>query len=63
MCREAPFELRREIGDDWWRNERTGELLRALFAEGTKPTSEEIAGRIGFDPLDTRPLVVELTAV
>ena len=28
--------------------------------EGTKPTSEEIAGRLGFDPLDTTPLLHEL---
>ena len=55
--------LRREVGEDWWHNEQTGEILRALFAEGTKPTSEEIAGRLGFDPLDTGPLVAELTAV
>jgi hypothetical protein len=52
--------LRREIGADWWRSEGTGEVLRELFAEGTKPTSEEIAGRLGFDPLDTTPLVAEL---
>ena len=38
----------------------TGELLQALFAEGTRPTSEEIADRIGYDPLDTAPLVEEL---
>jgi hypothetical protein len=51
-----------EIGEDWWRSEQTGEILRELFAEGTKPTSEEIAGRLGFDPLDTAPLVAELSA-
>lgn len=53
--------LTREVGDDWWRRPKTGERLRALFAEGTRPTSEEIAARIGFDPLDTRPLVAELS--
>jgi hypothetical protein len=52
--------LTAEIGDDWWRNTQTGVLLRSLFAEGTKPTSEEIAGRLGFEPLDTAPLVAEL---
>jgi hypothetical protein len=51
-----------ELGDDWWRNAQTGDILRDLFAEGTKPTSEEIAGRLGFDPLDTGPLVAELSA-
>ena len=52
--------LRGSIGEDWWRRPETGELLRALFAEGTRPTSEEIADRIGYDPLDTAPLVEEL---
>ena len=54
--------LAREVGSDWWRSTETGDRLRALFSEGTKPTSEEIAGRIGFDPLDTEPLVSELRA-
>jgi hypothetical protein len=54
--------LVREVGDDWWRSERTGEILRELFLEGTRPTSEEIAGRLGFEPLDTGPLVADLSA-
>jgi hypothetical protein len=54
--------LRREVGDDWWRSTGTGEILRGLFAEGTRPSTEDIARRIGFDPLDTGPLVAELTA-
>jgi hypothetical protein len=51
--------LRREIGDDWWHSEQTGDLLRSLFAEGTKPTSEEIAARLGYEPLDVGPLLAE----
>ena len=54
--------LRREVGDDWWRSTATGEILRGLFAEGTRPSTEDVAGRLGFDPLDTGPLVAELTA-
>jgi len=54
--------LRGEVGEDWWRNVETGERLRSLFFEGTRPSSEEIAGRLGFDPLDTAPLVAELSA-
>ena len=54
--------LARDVGDDWWRRPETGELLRGLFHEGTRPSTEEIALRIGFDPLDTAPLVSELTA-
>jgi hypothetical protein len=49
-----------EVGDDWWRSARTGELLRDLFAEGTRPSSEEIAERLGCEPYDTAPLVAEL---
>jgi hypothetical protein len=52
--------LRSEVGEDWWRNSATGEILRALFAEGTRPSSEDVARRLGFDPLDTGPLVAEL---
>jgi hypothetical protein len=50
-----------EVGEDWWRSPATGQLLRDLFAEGTRPSSEEIAARIGFEPHDTAPLVAELT--
>jgi hypothetical protein len=51
-----------EVGADWWRNPKTGVLLTDLFREGTKPTSEEIAARIGFDALDTKPLLHEIGA-
>ncbi|HLX19396.1 MAG TPA: hypothetical protein VKR23_04520 [Gaiellaceae bacterium] len=54
--------LRQEVGEDWWRSTQTGDILRELFAEGTKPSSEEIAGRLGYDPLDTSPLVADLSA-
>jgi hypothetical protein len=52
--------LRDRVGEDWWQSAETGELLRELFWEGTRPSSEDIAGRIGFDALDTRSLVGEL---
>jgi hypothetical protein len=52
--------LRREVGQDWWRRTGTGDLLRDLFLEGTRPTTEDVAARIGHDPLDTAPLVAEL---
>jgi hypothetical protein len=54
--------LEREVGEEWWASEQTGDRLRELFREGTRPSSEEIAGRIGFDPLDTGPLLMELGA-
>jgi hypothetical protein len=49
-----------EVGEDWWRSPETGERLQALFSEGTKPSSEEIAARLGYDALDMRPLLAEL---
>ena len=49
--------LSREIGPEWWCDPRTGDFLRELWAEGTRPTSEEVAGRLGYEPLDTGPLV------
>jgi hypothetical protein len=52
----------REVGEDWWRDEETGERLRALFREGTRPSSEDVAARLGYQPLDTAPLLRELGA-
>jgi hypothetical protein len=52
--------LAEEVGENWWRRPETGERLRELWREGTRPTSEEIAARLGFDPLDTAPLLHEL---
>jgi hypothetical protein len=51
--------LRETIGSDWWERAEAGAFLRTLFEEGTRPSSEEIAARIGFDSLDTRPLLEE----
>ena len=49
-----------EVGAEWWMSPKTGEVLRSLFKEGTRPLSEEIAARLGFDPLDCAPLLAEL---
>jgi hypothetical protein len=54
--------LEREVGESWWERPETGERLRALFREGTRPSSEEVAARLGFQPLDTAPLLAELGA-
>jgi hypothetical protein len=54
--------LRERFGAGWWQEPATGEFLRGLFAEGTRPSSEDIARRIGFEPFDTRPLVQENVA-
>lgn len=53
--------LAEKLGEDWWRRRETGHFLTSLFREGTRPSNEEIADRIGFAPEDTRPLVAELS--
>ena len=60
-CAQLRKHLIGLAGEEWWRSPTTGDFLRELFREGTKPSSEEIAGRLGFDPLDTAPLVEELS--
>lgn len=57
---QARAYLRDTVGPDWWESRHTGDFLRGLFAEGTAPSSEEIAERIGFEPLDMRPLLQEI---
>jgi hypothetical protein len=52
--------LREAVGEDWWRRPETGAFLRDLFREGTRPSSEEIARRLGYEPFDTEPLLGEL---
>ena len=54
--------LRSTVGEDWWRRPETGAFLRELFREGQRPSNEDIAGRIGFEPLDVGPLLAEQTA-
>jgi hypothetical protein len=54
--------LLEEVGDDWWKSAKTGKFLRSLFREGTRPSNEEIAARLGFEPLDCAPLLAELGA-
>ena len=54
--------LRENVGSDWWERSETGEFLRGLFAEGTRPSSEDVAARLGFEPLDLRPLLQETAA-
>ena len=53
----APTCARRSASD-WWERRETGDFLRPLFLQGTRPSSEDVAAQIGFDPLDTAPLLV-----
>ena len=61
-CRSELGEVPKSEEAGELRSTRTGDLLRELFREGTKPSSEEIARRLGYEPLDTGPLVADLSA-
>lgn len=54
--------LVQSIGPDWWCRKETGELLVELYREGLRPSNEDLASLVGFDPSDTRPLIAELSA-
>jgi hypothetical protein len=54
--------LVQSVGQDWWCSAETGALLTALYAEGLRPSNEDLAARVGFDPDDTGPLLAELSA-
>ena len=43
-----------EVGPDWWQRRETGDFLRGLFHEGTRPSSEEIAERSAIPSSRTR---------
>ena len=58
-CAQLRAYLIADVGEDWWCRAETGDFLRGLFAECTRPTSEEIAARLGYDPLNTGPLLAE----
>ena len=49
------------IGPEWWCRKETGELLTHLYREGLAPSNEDLAGRLGFEPGDTAPLLAELS--
>jgi hypothetical protein len=51
--------LRREVGEEWWRSQATGDLLRSLMSQGTRPASEDVATRLGYEPFDAKPLLAE----
>ena len=55
--------LEREVGEDWWREHRdraTGCASSSARARGRR--ARRSPARIGFDPLDTGPLLAELGA-
>ncbi len=52
--------LKKEFGEDWWRNPSAGEKLREYWRTGRMYMPEEMAERICGKPLDLGPIKREL---
>lgn len=53
--------LEDEFGEEWFADRRTGDYLRELFEQGTRPTNEEISRQIGSSPDDFAHLTRQLS--
>jgi hypothetical protein len=53
--------LEREFGEEWFADSRTGDFLRELFVQGTRPTNEQISEQIGSSPDDFSDLTRQLS--
>ena len=54
--------LREHFDEEWYRNDRTGPFLLALWQQGQRQTVEELAAELGLGPLSLDPLLAQITA-
>ncbi|MBI2115689.1 MAG: hypothetical protein HYT85_11465 [candidate division NC10 bacterium] len=54
--------LRERFDEEWYRNDRTGPFLLALWQQGQRQTVEELAVELGLGPLSLEPLLAQITA-
>jgi hypothetical protein len=52
--------LETELGETWWASRETGWFLREWWWRGQKLPLSGLAGEIGYEGLDARPLIGEL---
>jgi hypothetical protein len=55
--------LKEDFGEKWFLNKETKEKLMELYGLGEKYSVEELAQRVGYNGLDTKPLVEEIALV
>lgn len=53
--------LRERFDEDWYRNDRTGPFLQALWQQGLSSTLDAVLRGIGLGPLDPEPLLRRIT--
>jgi hypothetical protein len=54
--------LRERFDEEWYRNDRTGPFLMALWQQGQRRTLEDLAAELGLGPLSLEPLLAQITA-
>ncbi len=54
--------LRERFDEEWYRNDRTGAFLVALWRQGQRHTIEELAGDLGVGPPSIEPLLAQISA-
>jgi hypothetical protein len=54
--------LRERFDEEWYRNDRTGPFLLALWREGQRHTIEGLAAELDLGPLSLDPLLAQITA-
>jgi hypothetical protein len=54
--------LRERFDEEWYRNDRTGPFLLALWRHGQHHTLEELAADLGLGPLTLEPLLAQIAA-
>jgi hypothetical protein len=54
--------LRERFDEEWYRNDRAGPFLLALWREGQRHTIEGLASELGLGPLSLDPLLRQITA-
>ncbi len=54
--------LKAHHGDAWWRSSAAGETLRGLWRAGLSWNADDTVARLGYDPLDWRPVVRQIRA-
>ena len=54
--------LRERFDEEWYRNDRTGPFLLALWREGQRHTIEDLLAELGLGPLSLDPLLAQIAA-
>jgi hypothetical protein len=60
LAAQIDADLRRRLGDAWWRSAGAEPRLRDAWALGLRETADELARRLQLGPLDPRPALAKI---